>query len=308
MDPSEKTIPSPLADNSTAKFEYDIPVDFLIRSYRDSLQTDITSYFKRLDSVKVFRCIQSGYRFYYPFHIEGKHRLYKHLQNFDWYYMPWKFEYEAVTEWIGDQSTVLEIGCGRGYFLQYLTESSEAVCTGLELNEDSALTAERLKIINMDIQEFSKFNEQSFDVVCSFQVLEHIANVRKFLAAQIKCLKIGGKLIISVPNNDSFIRYDKEAYLNMPPHHMGLWNEESLRFLESIFPLKLSKLISEPLQPCHYEYYFRTSNKAEKSYLGYKVKKLFFKLGLKNYYLKKIEEKAAMIKGHSIIAIFKKTG
>lgn len=84
-------------------------------------------------------------------------------------------------------------------------------------------------------------------MVCTFQVLEHVYGVETFLTACCAALAPGGLLVISVPNNDSNIRYDKRNVLNMPPHHMGLWRAGSLASLVNHFPLVLEGIVKEPL-------------------------------------------------------------
>jgi 2-polyprenyl-3-methyl-5-hydroxy-6-metoxy-1,4-benzoquinol methylase len=147
---------------------------------------------------------------------------------------------------------VLEVGCGRGDFLSAI-QSSGAIATGLELNGTAAREGrERGRDIRLEhIEVHASGHAAEYDVVCSFQVLEHIPNVRSFLEAQIACLRPRGRLIISVPNNDSFLLADN--LLNIPPHHMGLWTEASLRSLTRLFPLKVRTVYLEPLQPFHFD-------------------------------------------------------
>jgi hypothetical protein len=57
-------------------------------------------------------------------------------------------------------------------------------------------------------------------------------------------LKPGGKLIIGVPNCEPwFRRFDKYEILNMPPHHMGLWNEKVFRAIQDIFGIRLDRVL-----------------------------------------------------------------
>lgn len=95
-------------------------------------------------------------------------------------------------------------------------------------------------------------------MVCSFQVLEHIADVKSFIESSLKALKKGGRLVVAVPNNDVLFfkyrnlrfqnnHYLKTLLLNLPPHHMGLWNPRSIVNLASIYNLKLEALFKEPL-------------------------------------------------------------
>jgi 2-polyprenyl-3-methyl-5-hydroxy-6-metoxy-1,4-benzoquinol methylase len=154
---------------------------------------------------------------------------------------------------------VLEIGCGPGDFLLRIKERIGAQCVGIELNNKAIDEANEkgLTVFHESIKQHARVNKEVYDVVCSFQVLEHISNVNEFLEAQISCLRTGGTLIISVPNNDSWL---KRGYniLNMPPHHMGLWNKKSLKNLAKLFNLKIDRVAFEPLQEYHVEYYNQT--------------------------------------------------
>ena len=62
-----------------------------------------------------------------------------------------------------------------------------------------------------------------YDAVTSFQVLEHVTEPASFLRACVKALRPGGRLLLGVPNNDSFLGLLEDNWLNMPPHHMSLW-------------------------------------------------------------------------------------
>jgi len=89
-----------------------------------------------------------------------------------------------------------------------------------------------------------------FDLVCSFQVIEHIANPRDFIWDMVRLTKRSGKIVMSVPNQNSISLVDKEegGVLNMPPHHQTRWNEEVFKRLEEIYPIKLVGVYKEPLQ------------------------------------------------------------
>lgn len=286
--------------------EKEIPVKFLIDEYKNTLDVDVAKFFDKLNKIQVFKCIDTGYRFYYPFNTAGDSDFYSQLEEFRWYYMEWKWEHEVAKQIIKSGDKILEVGCGRGDFLKKLKDTNKTVdIAGLELNR-KAVTEGRdvgLNVVEDTIEEHSANNSDKYDIVCSFQVLEHIHDIREFVQSCVKVLKPGGKLIISVPNNDSFIRHDKANILNMPPHHMGLWNSTSLKNLEKIFKLRTESVRYEPLQSYHVALYYnimltRIKYRAIKSFLSHW---LVYKIAVRGIRLLRF-----FIHGHTILVTYKK--
>ena len=99
-------------------------------------------------------------------------------------------------------ATTLEIGCGQGSMgarLVGLTPSFTAV----EPDVSSYLIArDRIgirggEVLNCTSDELP--GEQSFDMVCAFEVLEHLADDAAALAAWAPKVQLGGHLLLSVP-------------------------------------------------------------------------------------------------------------
>jgi 2-polyprenyl-3-methyl-5-hydroxy-6-metoxy-1,4-benzoquinol methylase len=163
--------------------------------------------------------------------------------------------------------------------------------TGLELNKSAIETIYKEtghNILNETIQQHSFKNKGSYDIVCSFQVMEHIADIKNVIEASILCLKKGGKLIISVPNNESNLYRYKTHPLNEPPHHVGLWDSKSLKNLELFFNIKLVNLFYEPIETWeHKKIYIKTHSKMLSE--GFKLPwKLFVPLYiLKSFFISK---------------------
>jgi SAM-dependent methyltransferase len=112
-----------------------------------------------------------------------------------------------------------------------------------------------LKVYGESIQAHVSENRNKYDSVCVFQAMEHISEVGEFLSACLEVLKSGGKLILSVPNNDALMfRLPELLPINAPPHHMGLWGINALLSLSKIFPLRLDAVEHEPLQPYHVDF------------------------------------------------------
>lgn len=302
----EKII-SPITKQENVTLVKSLNVKDIVQVYRRGFKIDVNDYFLNLKTVSIYECKETGYRFYYPFGVDGDSAFYEHFQQFDWYYMPWKWEHEISLEYLTPEMKVLEVGCAHGAFLEVISKTynlSEA--TGLELNETASIENKGYKIYNETIESFSKKYKNYFDVVCSYQVLEHIADVSSFLKGKIDCLRRGGILIISVPNNDSFVK-DVGVGLNSPPHHMGLWNEESLRALEDFFPIKLIKFHLEELQDYHLDSYVFAEHYSKYPYYFGRLIRKFNKLtGDYRNQIAEARSNRKNILGHTILAVYQK--
>lgn len=300
------TVLSPLTKSSNTTFERSIEVSQIVDAYK-VYEIDVSSYFNAISKVSVYKCNDTNYSFYYPFNLSGNSSFYEHFQKFDWYYMPWKWEHEITKEYIKSGMKLLEVGCAHGHFIKKVNELYDLeYSVGLELNETTKDKDGKWEIINQTIQDYSQQNKNKFDIVCSYQVLEHITEVHGFIKGKIDCLKSGGTLIISVPNNDSFIK-DGNGCLNMPPHHMGLWNEKSLIALTNIFPLKLIKVHFEELQDYHVSGYVFSEYYSKYSKVVGKIIQKFHKIsGLYNKRIRETDLNKQYIKGHTILVTYQK--
>ena len=105
---------------------------------------------------------------------------------------------------------VLEIGCGAGYGLEIIHSYAEMITT-VDIDESSLTYAQNkydqpnINFIHADILEGIKFEDNSFDYVISFQVIEHFThkNVKKYLSEIQRVLKPGGKAFFTTPNRNT---------------------------------------------------------------------------------------------------------
>jgi SAM-dependent methyltransferase len=111
--------------------------------------------------------------------------------------------YDVVRRMVRDLEprTVLEIGCGQGAFGARISEAAKYV--GLEPDEGSYATAVR-RIAPRGGQVVCGTTDSlpdgsAFDLVCAFEVLEHLEHDEDALVEWVGLVRPGGHLMLSVP-------------------------------------------------------------------------------------------------------------
>src|ERR1035441_409829 len=248
----------PLCGSLKVELLEQIPALQLSESYRRVYGYSPLNEFAGTHNFDYRRCGECDLRFFHP-PTAGTEALYNALRirMGAHYYMEAKPEYDIAARRIGERKTVLDVGCGVGAFAAAIPDSRY---TGLELNSGAADEARLLgrEVIKETIEEHSAKQPGRYDVVCSFQVLEHVADVRGFLAGCLLALKPGGLLITCVPSFDSYLSLQANALLNLPPHHLSHWSDRCLRGIGEIFPLRLEAIEHELLADVHRDSYTET--------------------------------------------------
>jgi len=100
---------------------------------------------------------------------------------------------------------VLENGCGVGMYVDHLIPVAGKVF-GLEFDFDRAVAAQDIvqrsknAFILGAAGEFLPFPDNSFDLIISHEVLEHVQDDRLAVREMVRALKSEGRIIIFVPN------------------------------------------------------------------------------------------------------------
>jgi 2-polyprenyl-3-methyl-5-hydroxy-6-metoxy-1,4-benzoquinol methylase len=226
--------------------------DEIVKKYRDGYGYDVSDFFKGVKKIGLYVCPDTGYQFFFP-KIEGNGDFYSCMQKKPTYYMDWKWEHEEAMQYIVKGDAVLEIGSGAGGFLSGLAKQRQVHACGLELNPSAieSASARGVRVINESLTQHASDHIGVYDVVCTFQVLEHVYDISGFINAAVACLKQGGRFIVSVPDNDSFVG-TLDPISDCPPHHVGRYTMASLEKIGEFFGLKKWSAIKEPLQKYHY--------------------------------------------------------
>lgn len=112
---------------------------------------------------------------------------------------------DLVSRFAPDARAVLEIGCGTGYVLATLRETlPQARLTGSEVDANALSFAKSrlgngVEFIQMDGRAVPFVEE--FDLICAFDVLEHIEEDKIALAEIHRALKAGGAALLAVPQH-----------------------------------------------------------------------------------------------------------
>jgi 2-polyprenyl-3-methyl-5-hydroxy-6-metoxy-1,4-benzoquinol methylase len=244
------SIISPLTGKNNVRKEHVLDIQKVKSKYLNDFGIDVSRFFEGISELAIYECQDSKLRFYYPFSVVSDGAFYADLaKSYKSYYHPWKWEHEKVFQMINSNEKVLEIGCGQGSFLQKIKEKNVQTI-GIDLNPDAVEQGKKvgLVILNETIAEHAKNNAESYDNVCAFQLFEHVNEVGDFLENTVKCLKTGGLLAIGVPNNKSYY-FQKDLYhtLNLPPHHMLLWDSDSLSYLAQLYNLEVVEIVTQPV-------------------------------------------------------------
>ncbi|MDO9000756.1 MAG: class I SAM-dependent methyltransferase [Bacteroidota bacterium] len=138
---------------------------------------------------------------------------------------------------------ILDVGCGRGWFLIEAKKRGWEVY-GTEFSE-LAIKLCIEKGINMTegILDSSKFDTKDFDVITSFEVIEHINNPNQELEAIYNLLRKDGLFYVTTPNFNSLMRYYLKADYNVIsyPEHLSYYTKSTLNFVakrHSFLPIK----------------------------------------------------------------------
>ena len=167
----------------------------------------------------------------------------------------WRHEASLRLRWlVGARrpSTLLEIGCGGGYFLEAARAAGIDV-RGVEPAADGAEHARSSLGLAVTTGRFEDVPLQArLDAVCAFHVLEHVDDPPAFLSRARGLLADGGLLALEVPNLDSArARRDRERWFNLVPDY-HLWHFAPASLAPLVERAGFGRLAIDTAFPRHY--------------------------------------------------------
>lgn len=146
------------------------------------------------------------------------------------------FSYTHVISIIPPESIILDSGCGDGYGAFLLSKYVKKVI-GIDLDRETISRARQNYSgnIRFDLYEGVRlpYEKSVFDIVTSFQVIEHVEDVDLYLREIKRVLKPGGRLFITTPNRVHRLRPGQEPW-NI--YHKREYDRKTLeRTLKNVF-------------------------------------------------------------------------
>ena len=198
------------------------------------------SYFKKGDSLS-YRCKRCGL-----VHLESKENKIKDIKKYySLEYYPkdyigrkefldtYSYRFNFIDKYFPKPCRVLEVGAGSGDFLSLLKKRGYDTY-GIDLSERAVGQAK--KNYNLDLfcgtLDDAKFDDNHFDVVVMYHVLEHLEDPMSLLNEVNRVLKPKGILLAEVPHPTGFdARFSKKAAYHIAdyPNHLYLFPPKTIK-------------------------------------------------------------------------------
>ena len=107
---------------------------------------------------------------------------------------------DLIANLVEDNSKVIDIGCGNGELLNYLSKNKNSKIQGLEINQKKVnkCVSKGLSVIQGDAdKDLGLYPEKSFDYVILSQTIQATLEPKKILT---ELTRIGKRVIVSIPN------------------------------------------------------------------------------------------------------------
>lgn len=123
---------------------------------------------------------------------------------------------------------VLDFGCGHGLFVKEVAKRGFS-SFGFDIGADKIRQDANALITNKN--RLDEYTETGFDIITAWHVLEHMRDQEAILSDLYNRLNVGGKLVVAVPNTNSYAfkwLKQKWGWLQQPYVHINQYNSSNL--------------------------------------------------------------------------------
>lgn len=198
------------------------------------------------DNIKLtlYQCQNCEFGVFLPMTI-GSDAFYTDISRNE-YYLPdrWDFHVAIKALSLHKAHSVLDVGCGRGAFLDLVTKQlPHVICHGNDANPTIRDVLPPQINLHLNVSDAPT----NLDAVTLFQVIEHVADPLQLLRESISKVRQGGLVIVSVPDHSGPIRFFADSHTAIPPHHVTIWTPKSLELILRKLGLSILTRKTEPL-------------------------------------------------------------
>lgn len=206
-----------------------VNANLLVELWRRGVNVDVRPSFRGATRFGLWES-PTGLYFFHPMRAgdEGFYTaFYKRLKLADYAGPDWmRGEFLLAARHVRDGDRVLDVGCGFGPFRHAVPH---ARYTGLDPHFDGPSGTEGF--VKQTLEEHLRKNSGRYDVVCAFQVVEHVENPVAMVANMMWAVKPGGLVIVGVPHVPAAHTRIPNYLINATPHHLTWWTEAALKAL-----------------------------------------------------------------------------
>ncbi len=193
--------------------------------------TDVQKYYQSEDYISHTNKSNSPVNFIYKiarhFTLKSKLRLIEHYSR---------------------NKMLLDVGCGTGHFLQ-LCNTNGWDCSGIEPDENTRKVVMQIKALAIypDLKDLPE--NQEFDVITLWHVLEHIYPLDETFLTLHARLRKKGILIVALPNCASWdAHHYKEHWAGYDvPRHLYHFNPDTFKKLLAKYNFKIKEILPQML-------------------------------------------------------------
>lgn len=203
------------------------------------------------DGFKIVRCNNCGFGYYTnppsekelkTIYNEGYHQ---YISNAE-YMADARKKYKFVKRYSSGKIKVLDYGCAWGQFLSLIKKDGHEAL-GFDISRFAAKKAKSLYGIKIKTGKLLKntFKQSEFDVIVSFDVIEHILDFNRTLKLFKHWLKPNGFLFLTTPSLDSIdAKLLKKRWYGFTriPQHVNYFSNKSLKMALENNGFKVIKL------------------------------------------------------------------
>lgn len=217
--------------------------EFLAGMWKVEFNADATSSFGSVKKIDLYES-PTGLHYFHP-PLEGDAAFYTgvykalHPRSFARENHP-REEFLMAARRVSANDRVLDVGCGFGGFRSVVPQ---ARYFGLDPHfaEKNVEWAS-----SQTLAEHLVTHAGQYDVVCAFQVIEHVKDPLAYVHEMALAARSGGRLAIGVPHVPSAMTRIPNWMFNAPPHHLTWWTRDALARLSERVGLEVESIEQVP--------------------------------------------------------------